>query len=248
MLRKPVSDRELAALGSFQGKIERFSNFRDQASGHNLGRNLRILKVLAGLQWIRGQDPSLSSAMVVAAIRQNFSSVENNQAAHFLPGQLIIGHKPVWHWAKHQELRRQLEFLFAEVDDLPAPFNQADTQAEAFGKPWGLCTAFALAASNILNGTTLGVAYGVWHQTCQQAFAEAKRSKMSKPLLPPLVEASWHEYTGESIEARSNPKKSIWNREQAVSILDYYAADQKLRSWSWASRLSAIREVESWSR
>ena len=44
--RKGVSHPNLATLGKFQGTIDQTSNFRAQALNHNLGRNVRVLKVL----------------------------------------------------------------------------------------------------------------------------------------------------------------------------------------------------------
>jgi hypothetical protein len=47
MARQTVSDAELARLGQFQGRIERNASIRQQAFNHNLGRNVRVVKLLA---------------------------------------------------------------------------------------------------------------------------------------------------------------------------------------------------------
>src|SRR3954469_15470843 len=133
--RKGVSDPNLAALGKFQGTIDRTSNFRDQALNHNLGRNVRVLKVLLYLARMVQSGCRLQGAVdCVAAERQNFSSSKTrtqaglpapaSQAAHFLPGQLQVAGQNVWQFASDYSTRSGLEFLFAEVEHLPTAFNQ----------------------------------------------------------------------------------------------------------------------------
>jgi hypothetical protein len=246
--RSRPSDRDLAALGRFQGQIERFGNTRGQAINHNMGRNIRVLKVLVALGALRGKDMPQFCA-VKKAEKQNFSSTGGEQAAHFLPGQLQIGGRPVWLWAKQSELKRQLEFLFGEVEHLPVAFNQADSEAEANGENWGLCAAFAAAAEEVLRGGTVQRSYEVWHHRCQQALIRAQARKASKPLVPPLVGDRWGEgYTPESIQARSEAEQSERNRTDAVDVLRLYIQDQASRGWNWGAGLSAIREVETWLR
>lgn len=158
MNRKPVSDADLAALGKFQGTIERISNFRDQALNHNLGRNLRVVKVLTYLAKMVEDGCLLRGAAdCAAAERQNFSSSKTgthmglpaapSQAAHFLPGQIRIGGQNVWNLVSDYSTRSRLEFLFAEVERLPVAFNQADSAAERKGEQCGLAAAFAAACT-----------------------------------------------------------------------------------------------------
>src|SRR5262249_32198519 len=107
MNRKRVSDPDRATLGEFQGTIDRNSDFRGQAFNHNLGRNVRVIKVLIYLARMVRDGCLLRGAVdCVAAERQNFSSSRTrtqmglpaapSQAAHFLPGQLRIGGQNVW--------------------------------------------------------------------------------------------------------------------------------------------------------
>jgi hypothetical protein len=157
MARQTVSDAELARLGRFQGKIERNASTRQQAFDHNLGRNVRVIKLLAYLGLLRQTGTTVSGEIkCVAAIRQNFSSSQSGthmglptgpiQAAHFLPGQVTIKGRPVWVYTKDPGTRGHIEFLFAEVEHLPAVFNQADTAAESNGRAEGLCAAVSIAA------------------------------------------------------------------------------------------------------
>jgi hypothetical protein len=161
MARQRASDAELAALGKFQGTIDRNSNFRQQAFDHNLGRNVRVVKLLAYLAKARQSgSPLVGTVTCVAAIRQNFSSSKEmthmglpmgpTEAAHFLPGQVKIGGEDIWKLATDSVARAQMEFLFAEVEHLPAPFNQADTAAEAKGLEGGLCAALAQACTTVI--------------------------------------------------------------------------------------------------
>jgi len=161
MDRKRVSDPQDAALGKFQGSIERISDFRSQAFNHNLGRNVRVVEVLTHLAKMVEDGRQFSGQVTcVAAERQNFSSPKNlthlglpaapSQAAHFLPGQIQIGGQNIWEWAADRSTRRRLEFLFAEVEHLPVAFNQADSAAERKGEPCGLAAAFAGACAAVI--------------------------------------------------------------------------------------------------
>ncbi len=66
MERKPVSDAKLADLGEFQGIIDRNSNFGQQAVNHNLGRNIRVIKLLGYLGLLRRSGTSLPVASSVS--------------------------------------------------------------------------------------------------------------------------------------------------------------------------------------
>ena len=161
MNRKRVSSPELAALGKSQGTIERISNFRDQARNHNLGRNLRVVRVLMHLARMAEDCCQLHGEVeCVTAERQSFSSPRTgtqmglpaapSQAAHFLPGQIRVGGRNVWELASDYSGRSSLEFLFAEVEHLPVDFNQADSAAERKGERCGLAASFAAACAVLI--------------------------------------------------------------------------------------------------
>ena len=274
MPRKPVSDAELRRLGKFQGAIERNANFRQQASNHNLGRNVRVVKLLAYLGLLRQAGKSFTGPIkCVAAVRQNFSSSQSGthlslptgpmQAAHFLPGQITINGRPVWDYAKDAGTRGRIEFLFAEVEHLPAVFNQADTEAENKGQQGGLCSALTDACHTMVHtpatpnanpaGTSrlasalLQKAYEEWHRNAIAGLQNALTSKQSGESLPPLIGDPFAGYTAESIEARSTATASVWNREFSADVLAYYLEDQQQRHWPWVigGCQSALRDVES---
>ena len=270
MTRQRVSDSNLRSLGNFQGKIDRNSNFLQQALNHNLGRNIRVAKLLGYLALLRQSGFPLTGIIrCVAAQRQNFSSSKlmthmnqpagPTEAAHFLPGQILIGVDPIWSVAKNPVTRGHIEFLFAEVEHLPAPFNHADTAAEAKGEAGGLCSALVHACRTLvgrrLTSTVsegkislelLQAAYEDWHQDAVRAFSNGAAAKSTKPGIPPLVGNSFDGYTAESISARSGAGSQHWNRDDSLRILQYYIEDQQQRTWQWVTKdcREALREVE----
>lgn len=263
MDRKPVSSAALAALGAFQGTIDRSSNFRRQALEHNLGRNVRVVKLLRYIDLMRRQGITLAGPIgCVAAIRQNFSSSQTmthlgmpagpHQAAHFLPGQLRIGGRNIWQFAANPATRGQIEFLFADVEHLPVVFNQADTAAEAKGRSGGLCGALAEACTALLRGNSqprnaLQAGYDEWQRRALTALQSAASNKKNKPGIPALDGNPFEGYSPESITARSQASESQWNRDESLRILGYYLEDQAHRTWQWVmgSCQGALREVES---
>lgn len=273
MARQSVSDAELARLGRFQGTIERNANIRQQAFDHNLGRNVRVVKLLAYLGLLRHAGKPLSGTIrCIAAIRQNFSSSQSGtnmglptgprQAAHFMPGQITINGRPMWNYTNDPATRGRIEFLFADVEHLPAVFNQADTVAEAKGQEGGLCSALAGACQKMVHEPEPGgvntitpsrvpmglleKAYEDWHKHAISGLQNALAVKESGETLPPLVGDRFQGYTPESIQARSASKPSVWNREFSADVLKYYLEDQKTRNWSWVRSgcQSALRELE----
>jgi len=74
---------------------------------------------------------------------QSYGAKRGQQAAHLLPGQILVDGIPVWELARSRspELSREVEVLklrtqmcFADMRVLPALFNRADTEAEGTGK------------------------------------------------------------------------------------------------------------------
>jgi hypothetical protein len=270
MDRKPVSDPALAAQGTFQGTIDRNANFRQQALDHNLGRNILVTKLLGYLALLRQSGASLPGVIAcVAAVRQNFSSSQSmtqmglptgpTQAAHFLPGQILCGGQELWRFATNLTTRNHIEFLFAAVEHLPVPFNQADTAAEAKGQSGGLCSALVHACTTLIRRQGMfrvppgklpldlvQAAYVDWHQDAMTALRNAVANKGAKPRLPPLVGDRFEGYTPASISARATASTTLWNRDDALRILQYYLEDQQQRTWQWVmgSCQGALREVE----
>ena len=164
----------------------------------------------------------------------------------------------VWQWAP-PIARPHIESLFSDVEHLPLPFNQADTEAEAKGAPGGLCFALvqgctALLRHQLASPTGGGrismqmvrVAFEAWHTNAIAALVRAHTNKSSKPGLPQLVGNPFEGYDPELIAARSNPNASEWNRDEAIRILELYLEDQRMRMFGvmWATAQSALADVE----
>lgn len=266
MDRKSVSDAELAALGTFQGTIDRNSNFRRQALEHNLSRNVRVVKLLGYIALLRRRGVALTDAVeCVAAVRQNFSSSQSmthlglpadpHQAAHFLPGQIRVGGREIWRFAVNPVTAGQIEFLFAEVEHLPVAFNQADTAGEAKGQPGGLCAALAQACTTLIRSqpgtgkllSALQTGYEEWHRDAMKALRSAALGKSAKPGIPALEGNAIDGYTAESIAARSQASASQSNRDDSVRILQYYLEDQAQRGWPWVIGRcqETLRDIEA---
>jgi len=265
MARTPSSDPEQRELGEFQGLIERNSNFRTQAFDHNLGRNVRVAKVLTIVRMLRAaHKPLKGSVTCTKAEMQNFSSDQTmtilglpagpTQAAHFLPGTLCIGGTPLWGYISDAKFKGKVEFLFGEVEHLPAVFNQADTSAEASGTAGGLCAALAMACAAIIEPShgndaahLMKSAWEQWSNGALIGLRTAIAGKSEKGVIPPLVKDSEGNITPESLDARDNASMSESNRDQAVRILGYYIEDQEQRDWNWVAGpcRPRIAEIES---
>lgn len=239
MNRSKVSDEQLSDLGDFQGLIERATNPLAAAQNHNLGRNVRVLKLLAFLHRLKSEGVKLNGAIdCTKAIKQNFSSPKPMEAAHFLPGQLTIAGREVWLFAQKRRVAAEIEFLFAEVEHLPAPFNHADSEAEAKGQGYGLCAALSSAVTILLRypfvgpGDPLKPAYEEWHRRALSALQRAQQNKGAKPGVP--------SFAGTPVSATSTE----WNRSDATRILGYYLADQQNRTWDWVATKCGIRRQE----
>lgn len=270
MNRTKASDPDFRSQGDFQALIDRNANFRQQAYNHNLGRNVRVAQVLTFIVLLRQSGAPVSGTVqCTGAVRQNFSSPADlehmglaapwSQAAHFLPGQVCIGGHHLWQlFSRHT--CPAVEFLFAEVEHLPVAFNQADSAAENKGRNDGLCDALARACTAIIQAriqtkpqptvvdmTLLQTAFGEWQHRAVAAFDRALSAKHEKSGLPELMGNRFDGYTIESIEARSTASAAQFNRDEAISILNYYAQDQARYNQSWLAGdcLPRIREAEA---
>jgi hypothetical protein len=261
MKRTTSSDDESRDLGAFQGSISRNSNPRDQAFNHNLGRNVRVAKVLTLVRLLHKAKGLPGTVTCTAARRQNFNSEQDMtildlpagpvQAAHFLPGTVSIGGVPIWDYIQDARFRGQVEFLFGDVEHLPAVFNQADTSAEAKGSAGGLCAALAAACHTIITGSSGGDvtqdAWRDWTIGAMIGLRTAIAGKTQRGVLPALVKDTDGNLDPGSIDARGSASRTEWNRDDAVRILGYYLEDQEQRDWAWvqAGCRSAIAEIES---
>lgn len=248
--RTRSTDDDERQLGEFQRLIERNSNPRAQAFNHNLSRNVRAAKVLTLVRLLRDSGKSLSGTVTcIKAQKQNFSSSQGMQAAHFLPGTVAIGGQPIWTFISDARFRGHIEFIFGEVEHLPAVFNQADTAAEASRTGVGLCAALAGACAQVLRSGAkdIKLAWDYWNENAMVGLRTAIAAKVKKGGLPPLQTDADGNILPESISARSNASQAVWNLEDAQWILGYYIEDQEQRGWDWAQTgcRSAIIDIQS---
>jgi len=78
----------------------------------------------------------------IKAHSQTSSATQSQQAAHLLPGQIVVGSMPIWELAtttrpelagEVERLKQQTQQCFAWTNVLPAEYNRADTEAEGKG-------------------------------------------------------------------------------------------------------------------
>jgi hypothetical protein len=101
---------------------------------------------IAAIRSLHSKAASVRNAQVtcVRAHLQDNGACEGHQAAHLLPGQILVGARPVWDWAQLTKradaaaferdilrLGQQTQYCFAKTNVLPALYNRADTQAES---------------------------------------------------------------------------------------------------------------------
>jgi hypothetical protein len=216
------------ALARFnQVTVQRFTNDVAKALGHSHSRNDRVAQVASFFSLIRNNAPNLASAtvMIEKAQTQMFRSPDGYQAAHYLPGQLRIQTGLPWLLLPTTAARQQLEFLFADVEHLPAAFNKADSAAEAKG----LCETFRSVGEMILrdpfpprkgtiNRNLVRKIYDdLWVAGASKSYSDAFAQKSLASQVPPLERDEYGNLL--NIEERST---ADWSREDESQILLRY--------------------------
>jgi hypothetical protein len=236
MGRRRSPDRAVAAEERFRLlRVQRFSSDTDKALWHGRSRNARVAKVLVYMAAIRmpGRQglPLTPSPSVTCkgAEQQFFSASGENEAAHLLPGQILIDNTHPWLFLQG-EPARLLRNEFAYVDPIHANYNAADRLAERNG----MVDAFAAACRAVLVGTgdaerdVADAYHRIWTPGALAAIAAAEHELRSEPLPPPLVYGTDPEDYGMilNLEERSQAMndEEIWNNFEQLSMLDYYRA------------------------
>lgn len=166
---------------------------------------------MAALRSLRGDAPAIRVAPVTCpgAWVQDQQASEGNQAAHLLPGQILISGSPVWCLDgvalpsevapdRVQRLALSTQMCFARTTVLPAFFNRADSQAEMLASELGggLKRLFGSTVQSLWSGARVDErrplaidrgmllrALGGWFQTVNgvyQQAAERKRATASQ--------------------------------------------------------------------
>lgn len=236
MGRRRSPDRAVAAQERFRLlRVQRFSSDTEQALWHGRSRNTRVAKVLVYMAAIRMPDrPGLPltpnpSVTCKGAEQQFFSASGDNQAAHLLPGQILIDNTYPWLFLQG-EPARLLQNEFAYVDPIHANYNAADRLAERNG----MIDAFAAACRAVLTGTgdaerdVSNAYHRAWVPGALAAIAAAENELRTEPLPPPLVYGTGPEDYGMilNLEERSQAMndEDIWDSFEQLSMLDYYRA------------------------
>lgn len=237
MGRRRSPDRAVSGQERFRLlRVERLSSDTEKALGHGRSRNARIAKVLVYMAAIRmpGQGGLLltpnPNVTCKGAEQQFFSASGENEAAHLLPGQILIDNTYPWLFLQG-EPARLLQNEFAYVDPIHANYNAADRLAERNG----MVDSFAAACRAVLTSTgeperdVSNAYHRVWVPGALSAIAAAEHELRSEPLPPPLV---YGEPGGEdygmilNLEERGQAMndEEIWNNFEQLSMLDYYRA------------------------
>ncbi len=228
-MARTVPDREAAKAARFnQITVERFVNPMVQALGHSQSRNSRVVQTLCYFSLMRnsGTHTFLNSLVEIEkAARQLFKSPGGNQAAHFLPGQIRIETQFPWHFISDRNTGTRLECLFADVENLPADFNKADSAAE----DKGLREAFRTASEVILrdagpkkpsqvNRNLLMRVYDeIWVPRATSSFFAASTQKEERAAIPQLEYDEQGNIT--NLEERG---EADWSFDTQRGILQHY--------------------------
>lgn len=233
MATRSAPNAGLAREARFNQQIvERFRSDPRAALEHANFRNDRVARVLCYLGALRalGRIRETASVACEAAQRQHFSSSGAHQAAHYLPGQILVDGAFPWRLIQDPRNRLRFESLFADVEHLPANFNKADSAAE----DKGLKEVFAQACQAVIRRTSrpkVGLldraaardAYLLtWRPGAERAIRAAMQQKDSRPHLPELQKDRWGNIL--NLEERGNAGEAQWRIEEQLNILRHYLA------------------------
>ena len=181
--RKTHSAQASADATFSERTVKRVVSDVELANNHAIGRNRRIGQLLCMLGLMRACDviTPKTRCRVVGARLQDFNSQVGYEAAHYMPGQLLLqppgkGEIEPWVLLKDATSRDSMATLFSRVQDLPANFNKADSYAEKYAKPALKCLLATVCqtvidappvAAKVLNVAVVKGAYQQWiTQSC----------------------------------------------------------------------------------
>lgn len=135
------SSIRLVDVNAGQGSLECVAEDVAIHRGQVVAETMFHLAAIRSLQ----TAPELGARAVVTCEKasvQVSTAQEGQQAAHLVPGQILVGGRYVWDLATHRDpkiqgevtrLKQQTQLCFAWVNVLPAAFNKADSEAEGRG-------------------------------------------------------------------------------------------------------------------
>jgi hypothetical protein len=261
---------QTAQEGTFSEGIEGFRSERELARDHVIGRNRRVAELLCYLSLLRGHLPALGAAQVrcEAARYQDFKASDGNEAAHYLPGQIVLalpgqtGHDPA-HFVKDARTKEAIGALFSRVQDLPVAFNKADSYVEQYTQP-GLKELLARACRKVLAAPSqpggkvapvVSEAYGDWVRASLQAYSTAINRKtdiagLNENPLPPGTAPSAlddgtlepHMYKPDRADLYERAVRKNKVGETTATVWDY---DQQIRIIEYYVRFTTDFELPS---
>jgi hypothetical protein len=159
----------------------------DEVIGHAIGhaRNRLLhaceaISMTAGLalQWRKPYTPLIS---LKGAEVQDATAHGGEQAAHVLPGQILIDGKPPWTLAGGDAMKVAWLARFMVTSAVPVSFNTADSAAEAAGLKEAFRQACERAWSNaVAGGRDLTPNYETFLADAGRAFQSAEHGKRAK--------------------------------------------------------------------
>jgi|KBSSwiStaDraftv2_1062776.scaffolds.fasta_scaffold1087308_1 hypothetical protein len=146
----------------------------------------RLLHACRAISWIgrlalqtsMGRTPVFS---IVAAEVQDASAGSGEQAAHVLPGQILIDGKPPWSWAGGTRLKVAWLAQFMVTSPVHVSFNTADSAAESAGLKEAFRHACERAWVDVAGGRRdLTSTFEAFLQDADRAFQKAEDAKRRK--------------------------------------------------------------------
>jgi hypothetical protein len=153
------------------------------APGH--ARN-RLLHACRAISWIgrlalhtsKGRTPVFA---IEAAEVQDATAGSGDQAAHVLPGQILIDGKPPWSWAGGTRLKVAWLAQFMVTSAVRVSFNTADSAAESAGLKEAFRHACERAWVDAAAGERdLTATFDAFLQDADRAFQNAENAKRRK--------------------------------------------------------------------
>jgi hypothetical protein len=203
-----MSDRAFPATVA-HGAPRQYTTIGDliaHAAGH--ARN-RLLHACEAISWVAGLAPKTKGKKgakptftLVGARVQDAKARGGEQAAHVLPGQLLIGDREPWTLALGQRARVRWLARFMVTSAVPAPFNRADSAAEQAG----LKEAFRVACEQAWAHAAAGQrditpTFESFLRAADRAFLDAEQGKGARAKLG--AKAARDERLGESVILRA---------------------------------------------
>lgn len=167
------------------GPARKYSSSADvlmDAAGHARNRLLHTceaISLVGGLALERGgHTPSFS---IEGAKVQDAKANSGEQAAHVLPGQILIDGKPPWSFAGGEKAKVAWLARFMVTSAVPETFNVADSAAEKAGLKEAFRQACERAWQAAVAGRpTLIPVYQGLLEDANQAFQKAEHGKQGK--------------------------------------------------------------------